>query len=109
MSSSAHFISITTDGDFIYSHSISKGLVKVIGVAAADVMFISLFHCLKIGTGSNGTIAGRVYSSIDTYHNKDLLQLACVGDYLYVRSSKFKLLQIEVLSCKNLEVNRLYL
>lgn len=76
--------SLANDGTYVYLHG-SLGL-------------------LKIGTGNNGAIRGRVYQ-----HNADWFpdyksSLACVDNYLYFRSHCAAPASLIVLHCGNLTV-----
>eukprot|EP01084_Bolivina_argentea_P067400 122732_1 len=77
-----HGKGFTTDGIFLYVHC-SRGLIK-------------------IGTGELNTRKWEFYAC-KNYRNNENVQIVCISNKLYARSSQMKFGIIEVINCNNLE------
>lgn len=77
--------SIATDGTYLYLHG--------------------TFGLLKIGTGNNGALRGRVYQRISSWYPEYKSSLACVNNCLYFRSYSISPASLIVLNCSTLSVS----
>jgi hypothetical protein len=81
--SESKFVTVATDGSFLYVHS-TAGLAK-------------------LGTGYNGTIQGHLYACKPRYRVLEKPWMACVGTRLYMRSPAMAPDCLVVLDCSTLE------
>ena len=84
-SSGEQTASIATDGSYIYIHC--------------------LCGLLKVGSGNNGTIRGRVYLQNDSWFPKERSNLICIEDKLFFRSPCTTPAALIVLNCSNFSVS----
>jgi hypothetical protein len=82
-SSGSKFVTVATDGRFLYVHS-TAGLVK-------------------LGTGYHGTIQGHLYACKPRYRVLEKPWVACVGTRLYLRSPAMSPDCLVVVDCNTLE------